>query len=491
MELQFQESSCDFLRTVTQEVLSQEQTQEVRLPDSMPDIGRILAAWGQPMIRSKEWRSSGMTASGGIMAWVLYAPEDGTPPRSVETWIPFQLRWDFPQTQRDGTMRMDCRLSSVDARSLSARKLMIRAQLSALGEALEPDKASISHPGELPKDIELLQQTYPVVMPKEAGEKTFALDEELELPTDRKDGRKLLYFSLRPELTDQKVMGDKVVFRGSALGHTLLQREDGSVTVWDFEIPFSQYAQLDKEYGPEGSCDVLMALTNLEMELTDSGNLRVKAGLVGQYLVHDRAMITVVLDAYSPKREVKQEITMLRLPALLDHLRNTVTATKVLPSQDDEVTDICFHLGYPQVSREGDRWVADLAGSFQLLTDKPEGQTLHWDTSVDAAAGGDTKVWAGAWPSGMPRVSDGEAKCDVHILMKFMGQTQIPMVSALMVGEEKALDPQRPSLILVRPGDDRLWDIAKANHTTVEAIREANGFLEEAAENSFLLIPIP
>ena len=61
MELQFNQTACQCLRQAVWEVKEQEQTQEVRLPDAMPDIGKVLGAWGQPLIRSKEWRGDGMT----------------------------------------------------------------------------------------------------------------------------------------------------------------------------------------------------------------------------------------------------------------------------------------------------------------------------------------------------------------------------------------------------------------------------------------------
>ena len=75
MELQFEKQSLSCLRSVLRQVQTQEQTQEVRISDGMPDIGRVLGAWGQVIVRSKEWGSGTMSLSCGVMAWVLYMPE--------------------------------------------------------------------------------------------------------------------------------------------------------------------------------------------------------------------------------------------------------------------------------------------------------------------------------------------------------------------------------------------------------------------------------
>ena len=153
METMFYKNPCPCLRKVASQVQEQEQTQQLRIADAMPDIGRVIGCWGQIVIRSKEWRGSNMSVSGGVMAWVLYAPEDGTQPRHVDAWIPFQMKWDLPDTQRDGAICVIPQLVSMDARTTSARKLMVRANISVLGEALEPCEPEVSVPGQLPADV--------------------------------------------------------------------------------------------------------------------------------------------------------------------------------------------------------------------------------------------------------------------------------------------------------------------------------------------------
>ena len=95
MELQFSGNMCRCLEAAVREIRSTELTQEVRLTDGMPDIGRVLASWGQPILRTKEWQNDQICVTGGIMVWILYAPEDSTQPRCVDAWIPFQLKWDL------------------------------------------------------------------------------------------------------------------------------------------------------------------------------------------------------------------------------------------------------------------------------------------------------------------------------------------------------------------------------------------------------------
>ena len=72
MELQLKENPVAYLRTVIRETQTQEQTQELRIGDGMPDIGSIVGTWGQVIVRSKEWEPDMIRISGGTMVWAQY-----------------------------------------------------------------------------------------------------------------------------------------------------------------------------------------------------------------------------------------------------------------------------------------------------------------------------------------------------------------------------------------------------------------------------------
>ena len=82
------------------------------------------------------------------------------------------------------------------------------------------------------------------------------------------------------------------------------------------------------------------------------------------------------------------------------------------------------------------------------------------------------------------------AKGEVPLQMTTTGTQGLQMVTGLQLGEAAQPLKNRPSLILKRAGEHRLWDIAKATGTTVEAIRKANGLQDEPLPNQMLLIPV-
>lgn len=394
MDLQFQKTACSFLRQAARAVQNEEQTQELKLPEAMPDIGKVLCAWGQCMIRGKEWRKGAMTVSGGVTVWVLYQPEDETEPRSLESWVPFQARWDFPETQRDGTILVSGGLRSVDARTISARKLMLRVNLSLLGEALVPDEMMICSPEELPADIELLKRAYPACIPAEAGEKSFHLEDELTLP-DREAG-KVVRVQVQPRIEDRKLMGDKVVFRGSALVHLLYKTEDGALHTQDWELPFSQYSELEREYDDGCVVCVIPLVTGVEQELTEQGAVSIKIGLTGQYVVYRRQMMELVEDCYSTGREASPKVETLILPMVLDTTRQGIRAEMSLPEGCSQVIDASFYPEQPVLHSGDDTAEGELRGQWHILYQEENGafsgDTLDWEQKWELPATG-MRLW--------------------------------------------------------------------------------------------------
>ena len=497
MELQFEKTQWECLQPMVSQVKNEEHTTELRLPESMPDLGRVLGAWGQVLLRGKEWRGSGMTVSGGVMAWVLYQPEDGSDPRSVEAWIPFQTRWDFPQTERDGVIWASCLLRGIDARSLSARKLLVRAGVSMMGEALEPARVDVYMPGQLPEDVHLLRRSYPVTVVREAGEKGFALDEELPVPAAQGQIDQILRWELRPEIIDRKVMAGKVVFRGSVHGHALFREPGGELRSWDFEVPFSQFEDLRREYGEEAEARIIPAVTGMELELLSPDSVRLKAGLVGQYVITDRPVLEVVEDAYSNSRQVTPVTAELPLPAVLDCRTVTVKPEGRCDTDGQRILDAAFLPAQPMLQREIGRTELEQGGVWQLLLRDRDGrilgQTVGGEASVDMPADGNTRFSAFAVPMGMPQCDvTGQIQCRSDVLADIWSYSDagIPMVSGLELGEMEKPDPDRPGMILRRCGSVSLWELAKQNGSTVAAIRDMNGLDGEPEHGQLLLIPV-
>ncbi len=478
--MQWNKIPCAYLDTKVRAVQNQEQTQEVRLPEGMPDIGRVLCAWGQPVLRSKEWRGDSMVVSGGVTGFVLFEPEDGAAPQMVQCWLPFQAKWSFPESKHEGTIRTRCLLKSIDARTLSARKLMVRSTVGLLGEALEPASVEIPQLEAVPEDVQVLTNTYPLQLPSEAGEKLITLDETVDLP----EATQLIAWDMDPVVGEETVVGQRAVFKGAAKLHLVYMDANGRILSGYYDLPFAQYAELDKDHDKEATVSTMLAVSNLEPELTD-GVLAVKAGLIVQYLVHDRQLLQLVQDAYSPYRPVEATVEMLTLPVLLEQLQRPLEAQGGMDHPITQVADMVLLPEHPLQYRQEGKIHLEIPGLLQTLGYDQEGKlqvhTESWMGVMELPAGDQCSICA--------NVVHGNGS-QLQVQLQSVAQQSFPMVTDLQLGAEIEPDPDRPSLILCRAEDGDLWSIAKECGSTVEAIRKANGFSAEPVPGQMLLIPV-
>lgn len=498
MEVNFERKRISCLETALRQVQNSEQTLEIKLQEGMPDVGQVVMAWGQPVLRSKEWREDQVQFSGGMMVWVLYAPEDGSAAQCVQGWIPFQLRWDLPEHTPEGTLRLYCLTRFVDGRSTSPRKILVRSGMAVLAEALVPKDLELAKPGKQPDKVALLENTYPVRLRKESGEKAFTLEETLYLPDSAPKMEQLISWRMNPKITDQRILSDKAVLRGTGNLHVLYRSDAGQIHSWDFEVPFSQYTDLGNAYGGDARMETMLMPTALELELGESGNLDFKGGMTAQYLITDKEQLPVVEDAYSPTQELTVTQEDLTLPVVLENRRENLYGEQTLSAAANVTADVQFLPDFPRQHQTENGAQLEYPGQFQVLyygeDGRLNGASVRWEGKQTLGADENSRI------QGLPLAVEAQAitgngkilvKAELPAELTTTAEQTISMVTGVELGQPKTPDPDRPSLILRRAGESSLWDIAKASGSTVEAITRANGLSGEPAPEQMLLIPVP
>lgn len=494
MELQFKKKTCNYVRELVCQCAERELTDEIRLTDSMADIGRVLGAWGQVLIRGKEWRPDRVAVSGGVMVWVLYMPENSAQPQMTETWLPFHEQWVIEDTQHDGSIVVTGHLTFCDARSVSARKLMVRAGLCLDVHVYAPGSESLYIPEQLPENVQVRTVSYPVLLPAEAGEKGFTLEEQLPPPTGVPKLQKLLRYSVLPQIMETRVSGGRVIFRGVGTLHVLASDEEGQLHSFDMELPFSQYAQLDREYGEDAEAAVEMAVTNLETEIAENQMLSIKLGLSGQYVIRERTDLAVAEDAYCPGHELEITKCAMRFPTVLEQRCMDISAHRPNPCDGVRIADVEFVPGVPELRGTESGTELLLGGRFYILCYDRQGQlqsmTVKWEQPEQLEHGKNARIRPTVTACGKASATLSEARGQLKLCYSCLSSQGLETISAITVGEEAVPARERPAMVVRKAGQDGLWAIAKKTGSTVEAIRAMNGISDEPDPEQVLLIPI-
>ena len=469
-----------------------EQTQELRLAEGQPDVEKVLGVWGQPVLRSKEWRGDTVGFSGGMLLFVLYRPEDGSQPRMLEGWAAIQGRWDLPQMMPEGKLLLNLFQSSMDARTVSPRKILVRCGLGVCLQALAPAEGTQWLPGDLPEDVHILEKVEPVRLYQSAGEKTFQMEEAL---SDFGEDQVLCY-TVRVTVSDQKVVGNKLAFRGAAELQALLAGEEGAAGSRNISFPFSQFAELEGTFGSNAEAEVIPAVTSAELEEEGDGTRRLKLGITAQYAISDMMELHRVEDAYSNLRPVKLTVEELLLAPIVDSRWETVAGRGRLPDQVPGALQMTAWPEPPRVERQESGTILRAWGTAQVLWKEDNGlagATSRWDGEKCLPTGEGSRVYVTACAIGQPQpepASGDSLSVELRCRVLTLDKSGISQVSGMELGEPGTPDPDRPSLILCRAEKKDLWTIAKETGSTVEAIQRANGLEGESTPGQMLLIPI-
>lgn len=500
MELVFQENRTDYLETLLRETVNQEQTADLIVPDNAPDAQRIVDAYGTVLLQQQELGGNGIFISGMVQAGVLYLSPDGEL-RRIQTRIPFTLRRELDGEGEDWQLQCRCSLTGVDARILNSRKILIRAGISSRLWVSTPKIHTAYDIPEPAPTLQLKRKTLPLRLPVAMGERSFSLNEELELPSDLPEIRELLRCLYRVQILEQNAVGDKCVFKGSLAVHSLYADEEGSLHSHEWSVPFSQYVEL--EAAPEEwEGETYVSLVSVDTEPDgniDSRRLLMSVDLLAQCVAYGTRNITYVEDAFCTDGDFIPQWEQTVLPGVLDRQQYRETAEGESEVEVDRVVDVWVYprdcICHPMEQRVR----MELPLQCNVLYYDPAGVLKGAQLSAVAAmemALADSAVcqlaelqWGELFASGGTSLS---VRIPLRLTMECTARHSIQSICSGEIAAQAPTQEKKPALLLRFTDEpEEIWEIAKSCKTTVESILKANDLTEaRAPANALLLIPL-
>ena len=498
MELVFDTRPAEYWSPVAQESLQQEQTAELAVPDSFPDMEQIVDCWACVLLRGKECRNGGVGISGAIQAGLLFLAEGEQTPRELTCYIPFSARLDRSELTQDCFVDYAGRVSSVDARMLSGRKALVRVNLISdvcVWQKQSEQIACLNDPGE---DLQLLRRSYPLSCTVDLAERAFAMQEEAELPTAQPAMKRLLHWTAHPQVQEVKPVGSRLAFRGTVDVEAFYLGEDDSLNTWSLQMPFTQYAEMNCELG-EAEGQVSLCLTGREAQPDETGRrLQLNMNLLAQCQARGYQTVELLEDLYSTKMELQPQWQQVRLESCLDTRQLQQSVREVVQIETEQVEHAQLYVGRPQLGRQDGQLQVQVPLQLQLLCRDEAGalrgmsEKLQVQFELDAAEDCVCLFRAQAGELFCAPAAGGvEVRCTVQGQAEFWLKQDFSCVCAAGCSE-RAEDPERPSVVIRQLGEgESLWEIAKACRTTVSALCQVNDLQEETVgAGALLLIPL-
>ena len=508
MELNLKKELYRYYQSGTESPITFETTQEAIVPDSCADVARIVDTTGVVLVHNKEMTPDGrVEVNGVIKATVLFVPESGRDVGAVHLSVPFHTYCESRELGQGDRYGVNGELRSIDARLLNPRKFLIRGDIALSLTVYQEREIQMCVAAEEDRELQLLQDTAETTAITDTIEREFSYVEEMTLSASRKEIREILDARTAIYPSETKIIGSKLVMKGIIKGEVLYQDVAGELGSLSQEYLFSQIVETSADE-ETGSARVRFELTGFEYTLgsesdrDDGHTVTMSLHIRSRIEVLQRKKLCFLSDLYSITKEAKLERKSLQV---LEDVRSYTRKQNMRELIETgvavrQVVDVSVRCGMCTCQKgEDDAFVTAPVWIKVLYLDENDALLM---AEKEITLRGETDISNGSDPEiclncpGEVSASPVPEGIEVRFTPEFWIDTGIRSQKTYVSDgtlEEPEESGERMASIVLRKfvAGTRLWDIAKAYHTTGADILAANQLESEAAIPADRLILVP
>ena len=281
-----------------------EESGDIVVPDSLPDIVRIVETDARVELRSKEVRGGKVYAEANAAVNVIYVPETGGGLCRLVVSLPFAAVFDL-ENHSDQMLQtvLTTQLQQVSSRELNPRKITVRAAVNFVCTVYVPRETFV-RTGTENEAVECLTETRRVRLTDGIYEKILNVTDSIELPGEIVGEPEIIRCETAVLVSERKQIKNKVVLKGTVAVSMLLVQDDAQKPLCSAEasIPFAGVIDC---IGVEEDTTVDLCCTLSRMDLkivresgTDRPLLAAKLELLTMIEAWSEREITYLADAY-------------------------------------------------------------------------------------------------------------------------------------------------------------------------------------------------
>jgi len=491
---------------------------DIIVPDTKPDINRILLLDGDVFVNSAEVAPDALLINGMVRYKILYVSDDPEQLiKSINTATSFQYSMDIPNARQGMQCRVKCDIEHMEYELINSRKISVKAIVSLDGKVTSQEEQQITEDITGVDEVQILRSKALVNSYIGSGSEVCVVNEVVDIPTGKPGILEILRSDVKITGKDYKQLEDRVIVNGELSVSTLYIGDDEarSIQTMEHEIPFSQVVEVP---GADES-----SFCNVELDLRDAvfepwedsdGELRqlkceVPVNVFAE--CYGKKELELVEDAYSPFARLELEKKEISMEELAAEGKSQAVIKEIIGIDGDapNISEIFNILGKlylsnsavldDRVSIEGvigcnvlylsdsqDEPVCCVSRDLpfkQVLDIRGAREGMRLDTEMNIEHINYNVISAG----------EIEVRFVISIINRVNKTVSIPVVEEATEEplDEKRLE-NRPSVIIyfTQP-DDTLWKVAKKYGTTVERLKKDNN-LENAdalAPGTQIIIP--
>lgn len=496
--MELKKSKLTQYSVVAQQTTLHEESMDVIVPDTYPDIEMIRCTFGEIDIREKVVQNDRVMVSGNVRAMMSYEAEGQV--YLLNGLIPFAALCDAHGCKQQDIAFAIAQMVQAESKILNPRKYTVSVQFTIETQIYTKTECEICEgiTGSGCEEMQMLteRQTFlPVIC---VQEKTMTIQEENRVNAACTAEDQLLFSSAVYQTEDVRVLSNKVMLRGNVKTETFLSNKTGRIFKETATLPFSQIVEVEAAESGDAAA-IFYAPRKAENMLT--------AGAENELILKTELTCDVCVKVTrTVEKEVLLDAFHRRFPCSIKYNPFTVNTSSYMAPITSEIhmkleteetvgTVVNLSVAKKEI-KVADQMISAVFGvSAVYLTAENAMRQCIGNIELAAAAEGWSNGGAEAELSGVNALPmegglmiDGSA-----VFRRVCVQAKKMQVTACEIDSTK--EKQRrcnASLILRSAGkNETVWAIAKDFSTSPEAILAANHLDQETTLKQGQLIMIP
>lgn len=469
------------------------ETTDAIIPDSYPDIDEVAFSCATINVKDELPQADRVLVSGQIDAVVLYRSGDDPALHQLNIPLSFAHIEEAPGVGPDALFFMRCGVSQVSVRIVNSRKISVSCSAVLESECCQPTTARLTaEADDETGKLEQRRRMSVVPLASAVAVRRFVVLDDIEMEQGAAPAP--LHTEVELRGTECSVENGRIILNGSARLRIWDLRDEGTVSVRTHDIPFHQI--IDADGLSDGApTRVQLSCHSAICHYSNEDILSVNLNTEALFWQEAQKELRWVDDLYHLEDTLQANFQPLTLAScshggafsgectetlsaahpVSEVLSASALCTSVLPVEDNALKLILacsvLYLDDTRQLRQLDR---QQTCAFRVDADIRDAQPVCIQLETE------------------PSVHDNQIALGLRVSGQLVRCVPVSLPNLTDVQCTPAPDAQERPLKLIFVRDSQpLWQIAKENRATVQAIRQSNHLAEnmEQVSNAVLLVP--
>lgn len=466
--------------------------QDILVPDTKPDVMRIIQVEAIPFVGNVEVVESGIRVTGEITYYIIYRAMEQDKTRGISMTYPFSQTINVPDAKKGMNARVTAETRNIIYSLPNERKVSIKAEVVFKYVVTEKGNIELIQGMEDNEDIET--KTSQDVFYNVINVKQEVLDakEDIVVPESVPKIGEILRVSSNITNTDYKVSYNKILVKGD-INVELLYLEAGdteNIFTYTVTVPFTGMIEFDN-IAENYRFDIKYTLRNLEVVLGENNMLTVSGEVLADAVMFEEKKVDYVNDFYSTNSNLnydKSEVAVIKNKEVINKQINVKDNIGVT---DDKNRILTYNVGTGHLNTKVSGSNLYIDGPLKVMVtfenkDTNVVDSKTYDMLVDTViplgkeVGEDNVDVVITVQNKSVTVQNGnvEANVTLNVAAEVENIDKITIIGTI---DEESLNPNdfdSMYMYIVKKGDN-LWSIAKKYKTTVDKIANVNNIVDE------------